>query len=204
MLNPLDIMKWLGFFNYRKINGFLNAEEGKGGVIEALLRVILSALIFLIIPSAILGFIEVSVGFSIIFFVFFLVSNILLHVIARIFGGRGNFSHMVHMNSYVAAAMNLAFLVFILASLPFIFQYQVPSLLENILRIFAISITLLFFTYCLYAIHLMAIRVYGLSDGKAMAAVILDIITTIVALIAASYWLFVWLMSDVELIRIGT
>lgn len=192
-----DFGKWLKVFDYKNLEGFFRSEQGKGGVLQALGRVAVGYLVFQI-PISIIMLILVSAGvgglgmdlaaaggiaallissvISTIFFlvllaVFFLINNGVYHLIAGILGGKGKYGDFSYISSFIVAA-------FFLGALPLWILFALSGIVECLALLSCVAgvVSIAFFIYMLYAASRAVLINYGLSNGRAIAVVVLNVL----------------------------
>lgn len=215
-ISMLDVGKWLKVFDYKNLDNFLKSEKGKGGIGEALTRVIVAFLIYQI-PITIIAVISVLIlgttaaatyggngstsgvlggliagGGIVLIIVFFFASLILapilfligtgvLHVISGLLGGKGTFSNFAYLSSFVAAASYLIGLVLdIIPSLLGLIPGMVGTTLTTLVSCVLAPIGFVAWLYLLFVTYKAIMINYGLSSGRAIASIVLNIIFWVV------------------------
>jgi hypothetical protein len=218
-----DVNKWLKIFDYKKLEAFLKSEKGKGGMGEALVRVIAAFLVYQVpltiisilavliygasalastygsdaSTSAILGGliagggILLVVGIFIVALIltpiFFLIRNGVLHVICGLLGGKGTFEGLLQLASFITAATLLASLV--LDIIPSLLTL-VPTIGDLVAVGFGcllLPLGIALWLYMIYATYKALMVNYALSSGRAIAAIIIEII----------FWLILFMILGV-------
>jgi len=211
----LDINNWLKVFDYKNLEAFLKSQRDKGGMGEAIIRVIASFLVYQV-PLTVISIIAVlifgasaiastygssseysllggliaggGVVLIIVFFfislilapIFFVIGNGVLHIIAGLLGGKGKFENLLYLASFVTAASYLASLA--LEILPALLSL-VPSVGDLVaagISCLLLPFGLALWLYILYATYKVLMVTYGLSSGRAIAAIILEFLFWVV------------------------
>lgn len=215
-MGALDIMNWLKIYDYKNLDGFLRSCKGQGGLGESVLRVTAAHLIS-VVPSVLillvyvffasstvaltgtggLGLVSLIGGIGIagvigililgivMAIIFFLLNNGVIHVIAGMLGGKGKYADLCFLISYVSAALALGGIAFMAVGL----AGTVIPCISCILLI----VELVFYVYILYANYKVLVVNYGLSSGRAIATLVIDMLL----------WLVVYTVLIIVLIVIG-
>ena len=202
----LDFGKWLKVFDFKNLEGFFSSEKGKGGVGDALITVLVSNLIYQV-PIMIISILSVMIlgsaaGYSssaalfggsiiiasiVLFFIsiileiaLFFIMNGTQHIIAGLLGGKGKYGDLLYLDSYIIAASNLVALV--LGIIPAVLTLipGVGTMASGLLSCVLLPIEIIVAIYMLYALyHVLKIN-YGLSSGRAIGTLALNIILWVI------------------------
>jgi len=203
-VSALDFSKWLKIFDYKNLEGFLRSEKGHGGTGEAVLRFLVSYMVYqvpitlislvrILFAGALLGAASAALGglvggvgitATLISFaagvvlspLFFLIGNLTQHIIAGALGGRGRYSDFLHLDSYVSAASYLGALAIGIIPQLLTLIPAIGTLLGGGLSCLLIPVAIIFGLYMLYASYKTIQVNYELSGGRAAAAFILNIL----------------------------
>jgi len=195
-----DFQKWLCVLDFRNVNAFLKSEQGKGTVTVAIARVLVSALvsdILLFIVLVPLGFWLLEEGTTIwsmigavisgsLFPVFvFLLANGTFHLILRLLGGKGKYTDLICLDSFVAAAAGLVSAFFSIINI--LLLNFAPAVGESVNCLATLLILGPFTVYFLYLAYRIALMVHGLSKRRTMAAVIVNAAIWFLLVVAMEY-----------------
>ena len=192
----LDINKWLKVLDYKNLESFFRSEKDKGTIKETVGRVVVSWLIYSIpiiilqlvlltdgtsfsLITSIIGVVIAFVIFAILIVISFFICNGTQHLIALALGGKGSYSGLLHLTSFILA---IAFLVL----LPLEGVAEISSLVPAVATVVNCLFSIVFFGlifYALYASYLAVKMHYNMTPGRAAAAVILDALLWLVVLV---------------------
>ena len=186
---------WLSTFRPKGLNAFIDGCAGRCGVRDAVFNILLlSALFSMVILIILVAFLILSssiadLPYTILLFILFFVilsiyslftfffSHAVIWLVARHFSGISRFNEQVGIDSFPHSGVTLLSLFF----LPVLFIPCVGHIVQFALTIYSLSLR-----------YIVIQKLYGLSKGKAILAVLSPILGTVILIVALLFVLFVF------------